>query len=146
MVGDRVINGKNLPKLDAWNGTTGTVSAIDIDGGVWVKVDEPVQANPGKDDCAMTDRVLFSKTERRELSLAYALTVHKAQGSQARNVCVVTLMQDTHCLLSRSWIYTACTRARLAVAVVGEVAAFRAGIQKVESKRTVLQELAAASN
>ena len=141
VVGDRVVNGKNLPLSDVWNGTTGTVSAIDIDGGVWVRVDEPVQAHPGTDDGVMTDRVLFSKVNRKELSLAYALTAHKSQGSQYAKVVVVCLFKDAHMLLSRSWIYTAVTRARQAAVVCGEVGAFKAGIQKVESKQTVMQQL-----
>ena len=143
VVGDRVVNGKNLPLADVWNGTTGTVSAIDIDGGVWVRVDEPVQAHPGTDDGVMTDRVLFSKTNRKELSLAYALSIHKSQGSQYDKVIVVCLFKDSHSLLSRSLLYTAVTRARQAAVVCGEVGAFKAGIQKVEQKKTVMQYLCA---
>jgi exodeoxyribonuclease V alpha subunit len=151
VVGDRVINGKNLPDLDMWNGSTGRVAAIDIDGGVWVQTDVPVvdhARRPGGGDgkdVAYTNRVLFTKATRGNLSLAYALTCHKAQGSQARRVIVVCLDRDAHGLLSRSWIYTAVTRAREAAVVVGQVSAFRAGVQKVEIKRTVLQELSVAS-
>jgi len=141
-VGDRVINGKNLPKLDCWNGTIGTISAIDIDGGIWVRVDDPVQTHPGMDDGAMTDRVLFSRSDRNNLSLAYALTAHKSQGSQYRRVLVVCLCKDAHSLLSRSWIYTAVTRAKQAAVVCGEYGAFKAGIEKVESKHTCIQEFA----
>ena len=143
-VGDRVVNGKNFPQKDAWNGTTGTISAIDIDGGIWVQTDDPVQRNPGKEDGLMTDRVLFSKSERKELSLAYALTAHKSQGSQYSRVIVACLFKDAHSLLSRSWIYTAVTRAKHAAVVCGEIGAFKAGIQKVETKHTVIQELASA--
>ena len=148
-VGDRVINGKNLPELDCWNGTTGKISAIDTDGGIWVQTDVPVidrgrtPAGATNGSVVMTSRVLFTKATRGNLSLAYALTCHKAQGSQARRVIVVCLNRDTHCLLERSWIYTAVTRAREAAVVVGQVSAFRAGVAKVEHKRTVLQELSA---
>jgi exodeoxyribonuclease V alpha subunit len=150
-VGDRVINNKNLPELDCWNGTTGRVAAIDTDGGIWVQTDVPVidrnRTPAGAENGAIvyTSRVLFTKQTRGNLSLAYALTCHKAQGSQARRVIVVCLNRDTHCLLERSWIYTAVTRAREAAVVVGQVSAFRAGVAKVEHKRTVLQELATAT-
>jgi exodeoxyribonuclease V alpha subunit len=141
-VGDRVINSKNLPGKDVWNGTTGSISAIDIDNGIWVKTDEPVQAAPGAGDDKMTDRVLFSRSERNHLSLAYALTTHKAQGSQYRRVLVVCLQRDLHCLLERSWIYTSVTRAKHAAVVCGQSQAFRDGIKRVTEKHTVIQELA----
>ena len=144
VVGDRVINGKNLPQIDMWNGSTGAISAIDIDGGIWVKTDCQVidasRSTPEK--TVYTDRVLFGKSIRGNLSLAYALTTHKAQGSQYRRVIVLCLDRDTHCLLDRSWVYTAVTRAREAAVVVGQVSAFRAAIQKVAEKHTVIQELA----
>jgi exodeoxyribonuclease V alpha subunit len=146
MVGDRVINSKNMPQKDVWNGTTGTISAIDIDGSIWVKTDEPVQASPGAGDDKMTDRVLFSRSERNHLSLAYALTTHKAQGSQYRRVLVICLQRDLHCLLDRSWIYTAVTRAKHAAVVCGQTQAFRDGIKRVADKHTIIQELAQAES
>jgi exodeoxyribonuclease V alpha subunit len=144
--GDRVINTKNFPLLDVWNGTTGTVHEIDIDGGIWVTLDEPAidhartkdEKNP-----VMTDKVLFGKTEKKSLQLAYALSTHKSQGSQYRRVIFVALMRDSFNLLDRSLIYTAITRTREQCVVVGEVAAFYAGINKRIEKRTVLQQLAA---
>jgi exodeoxyribonuclease V alpha subunit len=142
--GDRVINTKNLIELDVWNGTTGTVHEVDIDGGVWVHTDTPVidvAKSEGSSETVYTDYVLFSKENRKHLSLAYALTVHKAQGSQARNVCMVALQRDTHCLLDRSLLYTGVTRTKQACVVVGEVAAVYAAIDKVGHKRTVLQQL-----
>jgi exodeoxyribonuclease V alpha subunit len=90
----------------------------------------------------MTDRVLFSRSERNHLSLAYALTTHKAQGSQYRRVLVVCLQRDLHCLLDRSWIYTAVTRAKHAAVVCGQSQAFRDGIKRVTEKHTAIQELA----
>jgi exodeoxyribonuclease V alpha subunit len=142
--GDRVINTKNLIELDVWNGTTGTVHEVDIDGGVWVHTDTPVidvAKSEGSSETVYTDYVLFSKENRKHLQLAYALTVHKAQGSQARNVCMVALQRDTHCLLDRSLLYTGVTRTKQACVVVGEVAAVYSAIDKVGHKRTVLQQL-----
>jgi exodeoxyribonuclease V alpha subunit len=142
--GDRVINTKNLIELDVWNGTTGTVHEVDIDGGVWVHTDTPVidvAKSEGSSETVYTDYVLFSKENRKHLALAYALTVHKAQGSQARNVCMVALQRDTHCLLDRSLLYTGVTRTKQACVVVGEVAAVYSAIDKVGHKRTVLQQI-----
>lgn len=146
-IGDRVICGKNLPALDCWNGTTGTVSGIDADGGIWVKTDSPVidmaRTHPGASlkSTIYTDRVLFTRENRSHLSWAWALTCHKAQGSQARRVLVIALMRDTHGLLDRSWIYTAVTRARETAVVVGQVSALRVGIESAKAKQTVMQQL-----
>lgn len=145
--GDRVINTKNFPKKDVWNGTTGTVHSVDIDGGVWVRTDIPVidwDKTRDESDPVYTDKVLFERKEmRRALEFAYALTTHKSQGSQYRRVVFIALNRDIHSLLDRSQIYTAITRTKQACVVVGELAAFYAGIQKINHKRTVLQELAA---
>ena len=145
--GDRVINTKNLPQKDMWNGTTGTIHAIDMDGGIWISTDIPViDWNRTEDEAepVYTGKVLFSKAERIHLQHAYALTVHKSQGSQYRRVVFVALNRDSHMLLDRSLIYTAVTRTREQCVVVGNMQAFMTGIDKVQRKRTVLQELAAA--
>jgi exodeoxyribonuclease V alpha subunit len=137
--GDRVINTKNLPGLNIWNGTTGEVVSIDMDGGVWIKLDTPI-ADPFLD--RQTDSVLLSREEAKHLELAYALTVHKAQGSQYRRVVFACLSRDSFALLDRPLIYTAITRTRQHCVVMGQVEAFRAGIGRIKTKRTVLQELA----
>lgn len=144
-VGDRVINTKNLPEIDCWNGTSGTVHAIDIDQGVWVRTDIPVIDHSKTKDArnpVYTSHVLFSKDNRKHLQLAYALTVHKAQGSQYRNVCFAGFQRDSWGLLDRALLYTGVTRTKQACVVVGELAAIWRAIDRVERKRTVLQELA----
>jgi len=144
-VDDRVINTKNLPDLDVWNGTTGTVHAIDQDGGIWVRTDIPViDWNKTQDERkpTYTSHVLFAKDNRRHLQLAYALTVHKSQGSQYRNVCMACFNRDGWGLLDRSLLYTGITRTKSACCVVGEISAVYAAIDKVNHKRTIIQQLA----
>lgn len=146
-VGDRVLNMKNNPSTDCWNGTTGQITAIDIDGGVWVKTDVPViDMSRSGENTVYTDRVLFDKTTRSNLTLAYALTAHRAQGSQYRNVIVICLTRDAHCILDRAWAYTAATRATRACCIVGQLSALKLAIDQTRPKRTVLQELAAQEN
>jgi len=145
VVGDRVINTKNLPDLDVWNGTTGAVHAIDQDGGVWVKTDIPVidwgkTSNPLNP--TYTQHVLFARDNRSYLQLAYALTVHKSQGSQYRNVLVACFNRDTWGLLDRSLLYTGVTRTRAACCVVGELSSVWTAISKINAKRTIIQQLA----
>jgi exodeoxyribonuclease V alpha subunit len=146
--GDRVINTKNLPELDVWNGTTGTVHAVDIDGGIWIRTDIPViDWSKSKDETSpgYTNHVLFAKDNRKHLQLAYALTVHKAQGSQYRNVLMACFNRDGWGLLDRSLLYTGVTRTKAACCVVGELSAVWAAIDKVNHKRTIIQQLAEAA-
>jgi exodeoxyribonuclease V alpha subunit len=144
-VGDRVINTKNLPDLDVWNGTTGTIHAIDIDGGIWVETDIPVIDKRRTEDernPVYTSHVLFARYQRKHLQLAYALTVHKMQGSQARRVMFAAFNRDLHGLLDRSLLYTAVTRTKEACCVVGELSAVFTAVERVNHKRTIIQLLA----
>ena len=59
-----------------------------------------------------------------ELELAYAITVHKAQGSEFP-VTVLALAEADRRLLSRNLLYTAITRARAQLVIVGSDAVFR---------------------
>lgn len=137
--GDRVINTKNNPDKDIWNGTTGTVHAIDEDGGMWLRLDIPI-TDPNRPE-EVKDLVLLNKDEQSHLSHAYALTVHKSQGSQYRQVCFVCLMRDRF-VLNRSLVYTAVTRTKQRCIVAGQVSALAQSMQREKSKRTVIQLLA----
>ena len=69
------------------------------------------------------------------VSLAYALTIHKSQGSEYSTVIIPMLMRYYH-MLKRNLIYTAITRAKQKVILVGEKRALMAGIhQNASSKR-----------
>ena len=129
VIRDRVMNLKNAAKLDWFNGDTGTITAIDTCGDLWVQPDRG-----GEEIC-------LDKTARRSLSLAYAATVHKSQGSQYRRVFVLVTKADIH-MLSRNLIYTAVTRAQRGVVVVGELGAVRYGLGRTAHKATVLQWIA----
>jgi len=145
VVGDRVMNSKNCHELDVWNGTTGTVHAVDQDGGVWVRTDVPVidwSKTKDERDPQYTSHVLFGRDKRMHLNLAYALTTHKSQGSQFRHVLVACFNRDGWGLLDRSLLYTAVTRAKVACCVVGEMASVWAAIDRVNKKKTVIQQLA----
>lgn len=134
--GDRVICIVNHPELDCWNGTTGTVSAIDGGGAMYVALDVPAVIN----GCAENE-VLIEKDSLKDWRLAYALTVHKSQGSQYRRVLLAATMRDTRVLLDRSMLYTAVTRAKSECRIVADGQAVRTAIEAVPSKRTVFQEL-----
>ena len=132
--GDRIINTKNNAELDVWNGTTGRCREFDCDNAMWVDLDFP-RANGEK-------TVLIPKGEVKDWQLAYALTVHKSQGSQYRKVFFVSARRDILTLLSRPMIYTAVTRAKRECHILGDTFAFYKSIGTTQCKRTVIQELA----
>lgn len=102
-LGDRVICTKNRYDLEVSNGDTGRVTTVTRDG---VTVD--VDGRP----------VVFDREDLANLDLAYALTVHKSQGSEYPAV-VVALHGSAGLLLRRNLFYTAVTRARSFLCVVG---------------------------
>ena len=96
-MGDRVIFTRNNYDAGVWNGTLGTVvSATKTpDGFATVLTDEK-------------DSISINYTMLPDVSLSYAITVHKAQGSQFSRVIVVLNCES---MADRSWLYTALTRA-----------------------------------
>lgn len=68
---------------------------------------------------------------------AWAMTVHKSQGSEFEHVLMV-LPPEGHPLATRSLLYTGVTRARRSVTVVGSTAAIRAAVEAKERRRTAL--------
>ena len=69
-----------------------------------------------------------------ELELAYAITIHKAQGSEYPAV-VIPLLQGPRQLYNRNLIYTAVTRARKCVTLVGSDSVFQEMIQNTSEQR-----------
>ncbi|MFY9548804.1 ATP-dependent DNA helicase, partial [Miniphocaeibacter sp.] len=136
--GDRILNTKNMPNLDIWNGTTGTVVSVEPKGRLYIKTDYPVTGDDGE----TTTSVTVPKEEVKHFKHAYALTVHKSQGSQYRKVVFVVLQRDAYALLDRAMIYTGVTRAKQECLVVGELRAFADAIRRNTSKATVFQQLA----
>ena len=88
-----------------FNGDVGTVKKIDL--------------NEERMTILFDDREAdFDFTQLGELELAYAITVHKSQGSEYRAV-ILTAWSGSPLLLSRSVLYTAITRARELLIIVG---------------------------
>ena len=134
--GDRVMCLKNAPDIDTWNGTTGTITGIDDRGRAWVKGDIPFVV-----DGISEAEILWDKAVLKNCKHAYALTVHKSQGSQYRRVIFCSFQVDVRTILSRSLIYTAVTRTKKNCIVIGNSHAFYTGIKIVKDRNTVIQEL-----
>ena len=121
-VGDKVIQTANNYDKEVFNGDIGFISTIDPDP---LKVRVRFDAN----------RVVeYEPGELDELQLAYALTIHKSQGSEFP--CVIIPVSTQHfVLLERSLIYTAVTRARKLVILVGDPKALAIAVRKQETRK-----------
>lgn len=105
---------KNDYERGLFNGMLGRIEALHQDGEMTVSFD------------STTHRL--SPFDRADIDLAYAVTIHKAQGSQFRRVIVPIVPSR---LLDRTLVYTAITRAQEQVVLVGDRGAFEAAVQAV---------------
>ena len=116
-VGDKVMQLQNNYEKEVFNGDSGIVTAISAeDQRVTVRLDE------GRE-------ITYDFRELDELILAYAVSIHKAQGSEYP-VCVIPLVMEHYPLLERQLVYTAVTRARQVVVLVGSKKALAIAIRK----------------
>jgi len=113
--------------LGVFNGDVGSVVAIDPEEKEIIVSYDDFEVVNGR--VVPTPReVVYSKASIHELSLAYATTVHKAQGSE----CPVVIMPLSQMFfnLTRNIIYTAITRAKSRFVFIGDSNALVRGIQK----------------
>jgi exodeoxyribonuclease V alpha subunit len=112
--GDKVMQTRNNYQLGVMNGTQGIV----------VDVTDGIGKDPGHiiiqfDDMPLPTAVEVGSDEAKDIVLAYAITCHKAQGSEWP--CVVSIVHKQHTyMLSRNIVYTAVTRARKTSVVLGD--------------------------
>lgn len=122
-VGMRVIQTANSYSLDVMNGELGVVESIEGDAGpVDVKFDDLGRV------------VTYSRSEAAQLQPAYCLTVHKVQGSEFGHVVFVCHSTHTR-MLSRDLLYTAITRARQRVTLVGDDVGLERALKTCAGKR-----------
>ncbi len=101
--GDKVMHLKNNYQKDIFNGDIGMVSAVDK-GNVSVNYDGRI--------------IEYDAAELDDLTLAYAISVHKSQGSEYPAV-ILPLFTQHYALLQRNLLYTAITRGKQLVVIVG---------------------------
>lgn len=120
-IGDKVLQNRNNYDKNVFNGDLGFVENVFPEtGGVRVRFAESV--------------IDYARGELSELQLAYAITIHKSQGSEFPAV-VIPLAKAHFMMLRRNLIYTAITRGRKKVFIVGEPAAYAMAVKNAESAR-----------
>lgn len=128
-IGDKIIWTKNNYDLRLMNGQIGWVTEFDEhDGSITINIDgrdkliPPIQEkyNPH------TGRSVFSFDPRQQMELAYAVTTHKAQGSEFDRVL---LLLNRSFVLNRANFYTAVTRAKNKVWCIFGPGGFRAAMK-----------------
>jgi exodeoxyribonuclease V alpha subunit len=118
---DKVMQIKNNYEKEVFNGDLGRIVRIDPES------QEVIVDFDGR-------RVLYDYPDLDEVVLAYAVSIHKSQGSEYPAV-VIPVMTQHYVLLQRNLIYTAVTRGRKLVVMVGTRKALAMGIKNDKTKR-----------
>ncbi|MCB2181532.1 MAG: AAA family ATPase [Desulfobulbaceae bacterium] len=129
--GDRVIHRRNNYDLEVFNGDIGRIISIDNENVTCVVAFFP----DGRE-------VLYRREDIVELDLAYAITIHKSQGSEFKAVIIPILTQHFK-MLYRNLIYTGLTRARELAVFVGTRKALAMAIRQQDTslRQTALEFL-----
>lgn len=125
-VGDKVMHIRNNYQKNVFNGDIGFIQDI----------------NNEKLTVDYFDHIVtYEKNELNELTLAYASSVHKSQGSEYK-VIIIPLSTSHYIMLQRNLLYTAITRAKQKVIIVGSKKALMTAIQsnRTQKRYTLLAE------
>ena len=121
-LGDRVMQTTNSSERDIYNGEVGHISRVDTEANIL-----EVSFNDGK-------KSIYGLKDLKELSLAYATTVHKLQGSET-DYMVLLLTTAHRPMLYRNLLYTGVSRAKKLCVVVGEEKALRLAVETTEKNQ-----------
>ena len=117
--GDKVLQTVNDYQKEVFNGDIGRITAVDLEEQT---VAVSFDGRP----------VPYEFSELDELSLAYAITVHKSQGSEFPAV-VIPLTTQHYMLLERNLLYTGVTRGKRLVVLVAEPRALAIAVRRYQS-------------
>lgn len=125
-VGDKVMHIRNNYQKNVFNGDIGFIQDV----------------NNKKLTVDYFDHIVtYEKNELNELTLAYASSVHKSQGSEYK-VVIIPLSTSHYIMLQRNLLYTAITRAKQKVIIIGSKKALMTAIQsnRTQKRYTLLAE------
>ncbi|WP_242362439.1 ATP-dependent RecD-like DNA helicase [Limosilactobacillus antri] len=132
-VGDKVLQLVNSPENNVFNGDIGQITAI--------------ETKKGAKGATITidfdgNEVHYHRMEWSQIQLAYAISIHKSQGSQFKMVLMPVVRQFSR-MLQRNLVYTAITRAATKLVLLGEAQAMAQAVHNVGTNRrtSLLQRL-----
>lgn len=118
---DKILQLKNRPNEDVFNGDIGILEDIDTK-------EKTLLVNYNNVYC------FYGYDELNEISLAYAMSVHKSQGSEYQIVYFILSRNNMH-MLNKKLIYTAISRAKTKLTIIGEESVFMQGINHLMKRR-----------
>ena len=125
--GDRVIHLVNDAESNVFNGDLGYISDL-----------LPAKYTDSKQDELTIDfdgnELVYQRSEWYKIRLAYAMSIHKSQGSEFP-VVILPITKSSHRMLQRNLIYTAITRAKSKLILLGEKAAFNYAVKNTGTAR-----------
>lgn len=121
-VGDKVIQNRNNYEKEVFNGDIGRIARIDS---------EPTKVIVDFEGARRAD---YEAGELDELDLAYAITIHKSQGSEFP-VVVIPVSTQHYMMLQRNLIYTAVTRGQRMVVLLGQERALAMAVENASGGR-----------
>ena len=125
--GDRVIHLVNDAESNVFNGDLGYISDL-----------LPAKYTDSKQDELTIDfdgnELVYQRSEWYKIRLAYAMSIHKSQGSEFP-VVILPITRSSHRMLQRNLVYTAITRAKSKLILLGEKAAFNYAVKNTGTAR-----------
>ena len=135
-VGDAMIQLTNDYEMQVFNGDVGRVTRVWQEGkALRFAVSFTVRASVGRDSAEMVVEYTRSALGK-DIALSYALTVHKAQGSEYQ-VVVMPILPQHALMLNRNLLYTGLSRARRLLVMVGTEGALRKAVENDSSARRI---------
>lgn len=125
-IGDRVLHLVNKPEDNIFNGDIGKIVGIEK-GEKEKQAEELIVDFDGNE-------VSFTAKDWGDLRLAYCLSIHKSQGSEFP-VVILPLVRQFSRMLTRNLLYTAITRAKQKLIMIGEPAAFKLSVETLSLNR-----------
>ena len=132
-IGDKVLHLVNEPELNVFNGDFGLISGITFARDSEDKTDELTIDFDG-------NVVTYPRKDWQKITLSYATSIHKSQGSEFKMVILPFVMQYRR-MLQRNLLYTAITRSRELLILLGEVEAYKLAVaNESATRKTMLKE------
>ncbi|EHJ52255.1 ATP-dependent RecD-like DNA helicase [Streptococcus macacae] len=130
---DKILHLVNDAELNIFNGDIGYITDL-----------IPAKDTESKQDEMIIDfdgaEILYPRSEWNKITLAYAMSIHKSQGSEFK-VVILPITRQGGRLLKRNLIYTAITRSKSKLIMLGELTAFELAVKnEATSRKTYLVE------